>query len=133
MNLQPICDPSEGIYTFLATANMQVDWVAVGILSAFAIFGLIMFIVIRTQSKKSPYPDVTVSNAHDPTPLSHAPDGSQSEYSRSVLSLNSMKKPSSPEPEMDKTKQEVKKFKRRLFFEDTAEECISPRKGSQAV
>lgn len=112
---------------------MQVDWVAVGLISAFTAFGLIMFIVFRSQSKKSSHPDATISNAGDPTPLNHAPDGSQSEYTRSVLSFNSLKKPSSPDPEMDKMKEEEKKFKRRLFFEDTAEEGLSPRRGSQAV
>jgi len=112
---------------------MQVDWVAIGILSAFTLFGIIMFIVIRSQSKKSEHPEAALSNASDPTPLNHAPDGSQSEYSKSVLSLSSLKKPSSPDPEMDRMIEDGKKFKRRLFFEDTAEEGVSPRRGSQFV
>jgi len=112
---------------------MQVDWVAIGLISAFTVFGIIMFIVIRSQSKKSEHPEANLSNASDPTPLNHAPDGSQSEYSRSVLSLTSLRKPSSPDPEMDTMKEEGKKFKRRLFFEDTAEEGMSPRRGSHFV
>ncbi|KAK5939510.1 hypothetical protein PMZ80_007888 [Knufia obscura] len=112
---------------------MQIDYVAVGIISAFVVFSIIMFVVIRSQSKKSEHPEATMSNASDPTPLNHAPDGSQSEYSRSVLSLNSLKKPSSPDPEMDKIKEEGKKFKRRLFFEDTADDGLSPRRGSHFV
>jgi len=112
---------------------MQVDWIAVGIISAFAVFGLIMFIVIRSQSKKSEHPEATMSHASDPTPLNHAPDGSQSDYSRSVLSINTLKKPGSPDPEMDKMREEGQKFKRRLFFEDTAEEGVSPRRGSHFV
>jgi len=112
---------------------MQIDWVAVGVISAFTLFGIIMFIVFRSQSKKSEHPEATLSNASKPTPLNHAPDGSQSEYSRSVLSLNSLKRLSSQDPKMDKIKENGNRFKRRLFFEDTAEEDLSPRRGSQAV
>lgn len=101
---------------------MQTDYVALGILLSLAAFGVLIFVIIRKQSRESKHPDAQRSNANDPTPLNHAPDGSQSEYSASVLSLH--KKPGSLDldAEMDKAKEEGGKSKRSLFFDDTAED-----------
>lgn len=101
---------------------MQIDYVALGILLSLAAFCVLIFIIIRKQSRKSMHPDAQRSNANDPTPLNHAPDGSQSEYSASVLSLH--KKPGSPDPdvEMNRVKEEGGKSNKRLFFDDTTED-----------
>ena len=107
--------------------KIRIDLVAFGVIMGLIVFCVIMFFIFRSQSKKSEHPDAQMSNASDPTPLHHAPTGSQSEYLRSLLSL---KKPSTPELETDKTREEPK-FKRRLFFEDTAD--VLPRRGSQVV
>lgn len=63
------------------------DYVALGILLGLLIFSLVMFVIIRSQSKKSEHPDAQNPNYAEPTPLNHAPDGSQAEFSKSMLSL----------------------------------------------
>lgn len=113
---------------------MRIDYIALGILLSLVAFSILIFIIIRKQSRKSKHPDAQRSNAGDPTPLHHAPDGSQSEYSASLPSLH--KKPGAPDPhaEMDKVKGESRKSKRKLFFDDTAEDQIPiVQRGSQEV
>lgn len=116
---------------------MQLDYVALAIICSFAVLSIIMFIIFRKQSKKSEHPEATVSNASNPTLLQHAPPDSQSAYSVSMLSLI---KTGSPDPnnhgtaEEEKLAEEERKFKRRLFFEDTADDSgVAGKCGSQAV
>lgn len=112
----------------------MLDYVAVGVAGFFVLLAVTMFVVIRSQSKKSEHPEGQASNASNPTLLQHAPPDSQSAYSVSMLSLV---KPSTPDPNAaskESLAEEGRKFKRRLFFEDTAEDnAIVERRGSQAV
>lgn len=98
------------------------DYVALGILLGLLVFSLIMFAIIRSQSRKSEHPEAQKPNYAEPTPLYHAPDGSQADFSRSMISLALMKSGSdndsssrvgTPDPS---TKDGSS---RRLFFEDT--------------
>ena len=115
--------------------EMHLDWIAAGIIGGVAIFSLIMFVVIRRQSYSSEHPEALQSNSSDPTLLCHAPDGSQSEYSASLSSLNLAKKSSLAELSNKAGQdQEEPHFKRRLFYEDTADDNQStPRRPSQVV
>lgn len=112
----------------------MLDYVAIGVAGFFIVFAVIMFVVIRSQSKKSDHPEGQLSNASNPTLLQHAPPDSQSAYSVSMLSLV---KPGTPDPNATSKEdlaEESRKFKRRLFFEDTAEDnSMVERRGSQAV
>ena len=93
---------------------MRIDYPALGILSGVILFSVILFIIIRSQSKKSEHPEALVSNASNPTLLNHAPPESHSAYSMSMLSLA---KPSTPDlnASTNELQDEGKKFKRRLF------------------
>lgn len=115
---------------------MRIDFVALGVLGGLIIFSAILYIVFRAQSKKSEHPLAEESNASNPTLLQHAPADSQRLYSASMLSLgSSLGKPRTPELKGEEASlaEEGKKFKRRLFFEDTAEDELVGRRGSQAV
>lgn len=111
--------------------TMRIDYVAIAILSGLIVFSIIMFIVIRSQSKKSEHPDALISNASNPTLLCHAPPDSQSAYSMSMLSLSKL---GTPEPNASTTdlEEDGKKFKRKLFYEDTRDSAVLKR-GSLAV
>ena len=116
-------------------STMQIGVVAVCVLGGFILFSIITFFIFRRQSRGSEHPDALRENASEPTPLNHAPDGAQSEYSASLLSLGVQKNPGSASNlELDQMKDEGKKFKRRLFFEDTEDDRDNlARRGSQAV
>lgn len=112
----------------------MLDYLAVGVAAFFILLAVIMFVVIRSQSRKSEHPEGQLSNASNPTLLQHAPPDSQSAYSVSMLSLV---KPGTPDPNAaskENLADEGRKFKRRLFFEDTAEDdAVVERRGSGVV
>lgn len=98
------------------------DYVALGIILGFLTFSIIMFVIIRSQSRKSEHPEAQNTNYNEPTALNHAPIGSHEEFSRSVLSLALIKAGSenestsrlgTPDPSTKGGSG------RRLFFEDT--------------
>lgn len=98
------------------------DYVALGVLLGFLVFSLVMFAIIRSQSRESEHPEAQKRNYAEPTPLNHAPDGSQAEFSRSMISLALMKSGSgndsssrigTPDPSIEGGSG------KRLFFEDT--------------
>lgn len=98
------------------------DYIALGILLGLLVFSLVMFAIIRCQSRKSENPEARKPNYTEPTPLYHAPDGSQAEFSKSMISLALMKGSSengsnsrvgTPDPSTKSGSS------RRLFFEDT--------------
>lgn len=98
------------------------DYVALGILLGLLVFSLVMFAVIRSQSRKSEHPEAQKRNYTEPTPLYHAPVGSQADFSRSMISLallkggnenDSSSRVGIPDPST------TGGSGRRLFFEDT--------------
>lgn len=107
------------------------DYVALGIILGLIVFSLVMFIIIRNQSRKSEHPEAQITNHADPTPLYHAPVGSQADFSRSMVSLALMKGGSESgstsrlgTPDLSKNDGSSGK----LFFEDTGRSMHGGRK-----
>lgn len=105
------------------------DYVALGIILGLVVFSLVMFVIIRSQSRKSEHPEAQITNHTDPTPLYHAPVGSQADFSRSMLSLATMKGGNGSTsrlgtPDLSK----INGGSGKLFFEDTGMATHSGRR-----
>lgn len=112
------------------------DYIALGILLGLLVFSLVMFAVIRSQSRKSEHPEAQKRNYTEPTPLYHAPDGSQADFSRSMISLallkgsnenDSSSRVETPDPSTRGSSG------RRLFFEDTGTGAGSATHGGRHI